>query len=216
MGRLDPLPGWAMPWALRKGRQMARPTPAVPDGADTTPVTDERLVESVLEGDGGAFDRLYERYFPRVFHFVARRMRNQADTEETVQEVFVNLFASMHSFRGDAPFGAWVFGLTRRTLAGRFKKRTIPTVPLDEDGEDRVLRPLSPVDPSPLEFVEYQERLDRLERAVADDLSDEQRQLFQLHHLEHRPIQEIARLLEKTEDAVKSHLYRARKLLLSR
>ena len=58
--------------------------------------------------------------------------------------------------------------------------------------------------------------MSRIEDAVVSDLSDEQRQLFELHHIEHRSIQEIAGLLAKSEDAVKSHLYRARKLLLAR
>jgi RNA polymerase sigma factor (sigma-70 family) len=71
-------------------------------------------------------------------------------------------------------------------------------------------------EPDPHEAYEYSERLARIEDAVTSDLSDEQRQLFELHHLEHRSIQEIATLLSKSEDAVKSHLYRARKVLLAR
>ncbi len=195
---------------------MAATTPAVPGRADTKLVADEVLVKSVCEGDEAAFDQIYARYFPRVFHFVGRRLRNRADTEETVQEVFFNLFASIGSFRGEAPFGAWVFGLTRRTLAGRFKKRRLATVPLDDDCEDRVLHPLVHRDPSPHEVYECRERVERLEQAVSCDLSAEQRELFRMHHLEHRPIREIARVFRKSEDAIKSHLYRARKALLAR
>lgn len=181
----------------------------------TRPTADEVLVERVRAGDQSAFGELYERYFARVFHFVARRLRNRADTEETVQEVFVNVFASIDSFRGEAPFGAWVFGLTRRTVAGRFKKRTPNLVPLGDDDGDGNLHGIAR-EADPLEAYEYTERLARLEEAVESELSEEQRQLFALHHLEHRSIQEIAALLCKSEDAVKSHLYRARKVLLAR
>lgn len=180
----------------------------------TTAVADEVLVERVRSGDKAAFSDLYDRYFARVFHFVARRLRNRADTEETVQEVFVNVFASIDSFRGEAPFGAWVFGLTRRTVAGRFKKRTPNLVPLGDDDLDAGAHGVTR-EADPHEAYEYTERLARLEEAVQSDLSDEQRQLFELHHLEHRSIQEIADLLCKSEDAVKSHLYRARKVLLA-
>ena len=178
-------------------------------------VTDESLVERVRSGDQTAFGDLYGRYFARVFHFVARRLRNRADTEETVQEVFVNVFASIDSFRGEAPFGAWVFGLTRRTVAGRFKKRTPNLVPLGDDETEAGFHTVTR-EADPHEAYEYTERLARLEEAVESELSEEQRQLFELHHLEHRSIQEIASLLCKSEDAVKSHLYRARKVLLSR
>lgn len=182
---------------------------------DSSPVLDEILVDRVRSGDQGAFDELYRRYFPRVFHFVARRMRNRSDAEETVQEVFFNIFASIDSFRGEAPFGAWVFGLARRTVFSRFKKRMPLLVPLGDDDADSAVHAATH-EPDPHQLYECGERLARLEGAVANELSDEQRQLFELHHLEHRSIQEIAGLLSKSEDAIKSHLYRARRVLLAR
>ena len=194
---------------------MVAATSAILDRATRGAIADEILVQRVRAGDQDAFREIYERYFPRVFHFVARRMRNRADAEETVQEVFVNVFASIESFRGEAPFGAWVFGLTRRTVASRFKKRVPPLVPLgDEEAEGN--RYAAARDPDPHELYEFNERLSRLEDAVARGLTEEQRQLFELHHLENRSIQEIANQLQKSEDAVKSHLYRARKVLLER
>lgn len=180
------------------------------------PIPDELLVDRVRGGDQRAFEDLYGRYFARVHHFVARRLRNRADADETVQEVFVNVFASIDSYRGEAPFGAWLFGLTRRTVAGRFKKRMPALVPIGDDDMDGGSFQASTREPDPLELYEFSERLARLQDAVTSELTDEQRQLFELHHLENRSIQEIAGLLHKSEDAVKSHLYRARKVLLAR
>jgi RNA polymerase sigma-70 factor (ECF subfamily) len=179
------------------------------------PVPDELLVEHIRAGDQRAFETLYDRYFARVHHFVARRLRNRADADETVQEVFVNVFASIDSYRGEAPFGAWLFGLTRRTVASRFKKRAPALVSIGEDDVDSSFQATTR-EPDPLELYEFSERLARLQDAVITELTDEQRQLFELHHLENRSIQEIAGLLQKSEDAVKSHLYRARKVLLAR
>ena len=192
---------------------------AVAERAASTPQSDDELIARVEAGEQEAFGVLYERYFPRVFHFVQRRMGNRADAEETVQEAFINVFSSLGSYRREAPFAAWVLGVTRRTLAGRFKKKRHPTVPLDTheetDGID-VTVPIIRREPTPYENYECGERLARLEAAAERDLSAEQRQLFELHHLRSRPIQEIARELSKSEDAVKSNLYRARKLLLAR
>jgi RNA polymerase sigma-70 factor, ECF subfamily len=178
---------------------------------------DESLVAQIRQGDRSAFDQLYERYFPRVYRFVDRRLSNRADVEETVQEVFFSLFASVASFRGDAPFAAWVFGVTRRTLASRFKRRRHDTVPLgDDEPEGLDIAGSVQRSPDPHALYEYNERLSRLDTAIERDLSPEQWELFQLHHLENRSIQEIARETHKSEDAVKSHLYRARRLLLAR
>lgn len=184
--------------------------------ASREPVADEALVARVREGDEVAFRLLYDRYFRRVYAFLDRRLRNRADTEETAQEVFVNLFSCIDSFRGEAPFAAWVFGITRRTLASRFKRKQHPTVlmaDLEGEGRDWASRDNGG---DPLAAYEFRERLEQLDTAMRRDLSEEQRELVCLHHFQSRSIQEIAASLGKSEDAIKSNLYRARKQLLAR
>lgn len=185
--------------------------------------SDESLVDRVREGDRLAFEELYQRYFKRIYGFLDRRLGNRADTEETTQEVFVNVFSSLHSYRGEAPFAAWIFGLTRRTLSGRFKRKRHPTVPLFEDDDDALTASLVGDGPShrtpeatPHEHYEMTERAAHLRRTFENELSPEQQRLFELHHLESMPIAEIARTLSKSEDSVKSTLYRTRKILLAR
>jgi len=183
------------------------------------PVSDENLVESILGGDERAFETLYERYFSRIYHFVDKRMHNRADTEEVTQEVFASLFSSLSSYRREAPFAAWVFGVTRRTIAARFKKKRHETVALCEDDAEQAGR-LSVAalqrEPDPHQVYEYNERIGRMQAAASRDLTQEQQMLFRLHHIQNRSIQEIARQVAKSENAVKSHLYRARKVLLAR
>lgn len=181
------------------------------------PVDDEALIQRIEAGDHDAFTTLYERYFPRVLSFVRKRLSNRADAEETVQEVFINIFSSLHTYRREAPFDAWVLGLTRRTIARRFKKKQHPTVPLQVDEEEAVDPTVPTVrrEPSPLEHYEYRERVISIESRARRELSEEQRDLFERHHLRNQPVREIARVLCKSEDAVKSNLYRARKVLFA-
>lgn len=180
-------------------------------------ISDESLVALVRAGERDAFDQLYERYFDRVYRFVDRRLNNRADAEETTQEVFINLFSSIDTFRGEAPFSAWVFGVSRRTIASRFKKKRAETVPMG-DAEPEATGSYAGMDrgADPHEAYEFHERLRRMDRAIDSELSEEQWTLFQLHHLENHSIQQIAERIRKSEDAVKSNLYRARKLLLAR
>jgi RNA polymerase sigma-70 factor (ECF subfamily) len=154
---------------------------------------------------------------PGVRAFLDKRLRNRADTEETTQEVFINIFSSIDTFRGDAPFAAWVFGLTRRTLAARFRRKRHTTVPLFEENEDQSFTSLTAggaPEATPLENYEMNERATQLRDILENEITDEQRRLFEMHHLESMPIAEIARTLSKSEDSVKSNLYRTRKLLL--
>jgi RNA polymerase sigma-70 factor (ECF subfamily) len=187
--------------------------------ASTAPqlTTDEDLVFEIVAGDEAAFELLYQRYFKRIYRFVDKRLSNSADVEETVQEVFISVFSSLETYRREAPFSAWVLGLTRRTIASRFKRKRHPTVPLfaEEGSEDRELSepPLSR-DATPLEHYECQERIQALE-TQARELTPEQWQLFELHHLEDRSIAELSKALRKSPDSIKSNLYRARKILLA-
>ena len=184
-----------------------------------TPVPDEELIERVEKGDEAAFETLYERYYPRVYRFVKRRLRNRSDVEEAVQDVFINVFSSMSSYRGDAPFVAWVLGLTRRTIASRFKKKRHVTIPLETEAEpertdllDLALRR----EPTPLENYECRERIAQLEDTAAQHLNRDQWKLFQLFHVQHQSIHDIALATNRSQDAVKSNLYRTRKILLAR
>jgi len=182
-------------------------------------LTDEMLVDRVREGDRSAFDEIYRRYFKRVYGFLDKRLRNRADTEETTQEVFINIFSSLDSFRGEAPFAAWIFGLTRRTLSSRFRRKQHPTVPLfDDEDEHGVsnLRAGTSAEASPLENYELAELTAHLVQSLEREVTPEQRKLFELHHLQSMPIAEIARSLSKSEDSIKSNLYRTRKVLMAR
>ncbi len=192
---------------------------AAAESIESAPISDDILIGRVLQGDEEAFNVLYERYFPRVCRFVNRRIRIRSDAEDVVQEVFINIFSSMGSFRGEAPFVAWVLGLTRRTIAARFKKKRHPTVPLEAEETVNGPGPLIPTghrEATPLEHYECRERCERLQEAATHRLNEDQLQLFELYHLQHRSIRQIAVATHKTEDAVKSNLYRARKLLLAR
>jgi RNA polymerase sigma-70 factor (ECF subfamily) len=185
------------------------------DGYD---ISDDRYwVARVRAGDRAAFDELYGRYFPRVYGFVDRRLRHAQDTEETVQEVFAAAFSSIHTYRGDAPFGAWLFGLARRVIAGRFRRSERPMVSLDGAEPDSADLPTSAhsLAPGPDEAYEFGERIRKMQAVVEDDLSQLQWEIFSLHHLGRLSIRDLAVRFEKSEQAVKSHLYRVRKALLA-
>jgi RNA polymerase sigma-70 factor (ECF subfamily) len=201
----------------RQARNAAGTSEVVSPTTSQARESDEVLVDRVRAGDRSAFNEIYGRYFKRVYAFLDRRLRNRADTEETTQEVFINIFSSIDSYRGDAPLAAWIFGLTRRTLASRFRRKRHPTVPLFEEDEEVSFNSMTAggqPEATPLENYEMSERAQQLEHVLSNEITVEQRRLFEMHHLQSIPIAEIAKTLSKTEDSVKSGLYRTRKLLL--
>lgn len=175
---------------------------------------DLEFARELTAGEEQAFHRFYEAYFPRVYGFVRKKLSNRADVEEVVQEVFLNIFVSIGSFRGDAPLAAWVFGVARRTVARRFRRKRHTTLSLSEDehlGDSSQDNSVA----TPLEAYECQERVAAMTSVAENDLTDEQWKVFWHHHLEDRSVKVIAKNLKKSEDSIKSNLYRTRKALLS-
>lgn len=191
--------------------------PAIRAQADEPP-SDDLLIEQINAGDEAAFNLLYERYFDRVYRFVYSRLRNREDTEETVQEAFLAVVTSIDSYRGESSFAGWIFGVARHATLNRFKKKRHPTVSL-WNSEEPELNENAPgatqKQPSPEEIYEYRERLAQINQVTENELSPLQREMFERHHVQHQSIGRIARTLNKTENAVKSNLYRARRILLS-
>lgn len=87
---------------------------------DTDP--DARDVELASGGDLEAFERLYDRHVARM-NSLAEWMLGGSDTEDVLQEVFVRAWEKLSTFRGDAPFGAWLRRLAVNVLL-RYRENT--------------------------------------------------------------------------------------------
>ena len=95
--------------------------------------SDEALVERVKDSDGTAFDTLFARYFLRIHRFVTRRLHDPSDAEAAVEDIFMQMLSALDTFRGEAPFAAWLLGLTRRTLAQRRECGPVANLPTAGD-----------------------------------------------------------------------------------
>ena len=93
--------------------------------SDLAPDFDERkVVEEAQAGDQDALSTLYTFYFPRVYRYVAGRVRSTQDAEDVTEEVFLRLVANLKRFewRG-LPFGAWVFRIARNEVVSHVRRQ---------------------------------------------------------------------------------------------
>jgi RNA polymerase sigma-70 factor (ECF subfamily) len=164
--------------------------------------SDAELVEQILSGDQKAFDLLYETYFPRVYGFAFKRLRDAGDAEDVTQEVFLTVFNVLGSYRGNSSLLVWIFGITRNTVNRRFRRVRPRLESLDASGAPEI----PAVAAAPDRAVDA-----RCETVVARDLTPLQRRIFHLKHLRRQSIRTIARALGKSEDAIKANLYRMRR-----
>ncbi|MDX1648873.1 MAG: RNA polymerase sigma factor, partial [Myxococcota bacterium] len=83
--------------------------------------SDAEMVAAILAGSRQHFDLLYEAYFPRVYRFALKRLRDPSEAEDVTQEVFVTVFQSLQSYQGNSSLLVWIFGITRNKVNRRFR-----------------------------------------------------------------------------------------------
>jgi RNA polymerase sigma-70 factor (ECF subfamily) len=207
-GALGPL----HPSATRQGRAAARPVAQGKRGARSQEpwASDAELVQAILGGSREHFDLLYSTYFPRVYRFALKRMRDPVEAEDVTQEVFLTVFRALPSFAGQSSLLVWIFGITRNKVNRRFRRPHRHFDSLDAASGENLAAAVAPSD----ETVDARRILDRCGQVIENDLTPLQRRIFHLKHLRRQSVRAIAAALGKSEDAVKANLYRMRRALL--
>jgi RNA polymerase sigma-70 factor (ECF subfamily) len=172
--------------------------------------TDEELVAEILRGSAEHFDLLYQSYFPRVYRFALKRLRDPGEAEDVTQEVFFTVFNALPSFEGKSTLLVWIFGITRNTVNRRFRRHRPRLESLETDEAGEVAAAAGAL---PDQAVDARRLLSRCESVIQHELTPLQRRIFHLKHLRRQPIRAIARALGKSEDAVKANLYRMRRAI---
>ncbi len=91
--------------------------------AHPTSLEEMRLVKRCVTDDPTAFKELYLKYRTTVFRVVARMISVPADQEEIVQEVFLQVFRSIGTFRGTAKFSTWIQRVTRNVVHQHIRRK---------------------------------------------------------------------------------------------
>lgn len=168
--------------------------------------SDSQLVEEILAGSVDHFNLLYEAYFPRVYRFALKRLRDPGEAEDVAQEVFMTVFKALSNYRGESTLLVWIFGIARNTVNRRFRKPRPYLESIDAPSASQLAAELAPVD----RLVDARRVLRRCASVIEEDLTPLQRRIFHLKHLRRQSIRSIARALDKSEDAIKANLYRMR------
>ena len=166
--------------------------------------SDERLLIEAAQKDPSRFAELYELNFDRVYAYIARRVRDRAETQDLTAHVFQQALANLgkYKWRG-VPFAAWLFRIAGNAIADHARRNVNKT-------NDQVVEPTAP--PIDLEEVE---RSAHLFRAV-EKLPEDQRRVIVLRFAEEKSIREIADELGRSEGAIKQLQFRGLENLRNR
>ena len=167
--------------------------------------SDLELAQKSAAGDGDAFEQIYRRHFRRVYALCLRMLGDPTQAEDLTQDVFVNLFNKIGSFRGESAFTTWLHRMTVNQVLMYFRKASTRSELTTEEGETPVQIVRGTEDPNAMPVVD---RIS-LERAIAQ-LPPGYRTVFVLHDVEGYDHDEIARTLGVSEGTSKSQLHKAR------
>lgn len=175
--------------------------------------SDTDLVAGIRCGSEADFNELYDRYFPRVYSFAFARLRNRADAEDVVQESFTAVFRSIDAYRGQSTLLCWIYGITKNNVNNHLRRAKSHELRVERAEPGMVLGAASLDASTPedqLSLQRYEESLAKLLASV----SGWQSEVFRLRHLENLTIGEISQRVKRSNDAVRSSLYRVKRLLI--
>lgn len=174
------------------------------------------LVERCKKGERLAFDELISTHQERVFNTAFRLMGNYEEALDLTQEVFLNCFRKIGSFKGDSALSTWLYRITVNTAKNRWKyqqsrgfnKTHSLDAPLPADDEERVKQFPDP-QPTPRKVASDREAMAFLESHL-NALNEEHREVLVLRYIEELSYEEIADILRLSLGTVKSRIHRAR------
>ncbi|MGI8786906.1 MAG: RNA polymerase sigma factor [Pyrinomonadaceae bacterium] len=166
---------------------------------------DFELTKLAASGNIAAFELLYERYHRRTYSLCLRMTSSQTESEDLTQEVFIQLFRKIGSFRGESAFSTWLHRLTVNQVLMHFRRRSVKNEKTSEDGEmpEQILPGTENQTKMPV--------LDRiaLKRAI-EQLPPGYKSAFVLHDIEGYEHEEVAKILGISVGTSKSQLHKAR------
>lgn len=181
---------------------------------------EQRFIERLVARDERAFNELVELYGDRVFRLMLRMLARREEAEDMAQEVFVQVFKSIHQFRGDAKLGTWVYRVAVNLCKNRGKylsrRHAGAEDELDELAERAPLAEAKGVtlsDVSAPDQVVQGYQVEAIVRQCILSLEPDFREVLVLRDVEDLTYEEICEITGVAEGTVKSRLHRARTAL---
>ena len=175
-------------------------------------VKDERaLIQSILAGQVNDFQVIIENHQKLVWHLVSRIVPQEFDREDICQEVFVKVFRKLRSFKFESKLSTWIGRIAYNSALNHIQKKK-PELYEDISPEGVTIDSLESSVTAPDMTVERNNMAEILREEISK-IPIQYRTIITLYHLEEMTYNEISEIMNLPEGTVKSHLFRARKLL---
>jgi RNA polymerase sigma-70 factor (ECF subfamily) len=178
----------------------AEAAPALDDSA-----TDLDLCRMAADGDLAAFELIYQRHHRRVYSVTLRMTKSPTESEDLTQEVFMQCFRKIGSFRGGSAFSTWLHRLTVNQVLMHFRRRSVKNETTSESGDMPEQTAHGTSNPNRMPVID---RI-ALKKAIGE-LPQGYRNVFVLHDVHGFEHEEVGRILSTSVGTSKSQLHKAR------
>ena len=169
--------------------------------------SDEKLMKEIKADNMLAFDVLYKKYSKRLYNFGYSILKSQAEAENLLQDVFLNLWEKRHNLEKDSSVKSFVFTIAYNTAVSIMRKKAREQQFFD------YLKTLQDLNQDPVNIeIEYNELNDKL-NSIINKLPARQREVYLLHKNKGLKYQEIAERLNISVNTVENHMSRALKII---
>ncbi|RYG03269.1 MAG: RNA polymerase sigma factor [Chitinophagaceae bacterium] len=170
------------------------------------------LIEQLRQGDEAAFKKIVEAWQDLVYNTAFGIVQNAEDAEDVAQDVFVQVYESINTFKGESKLSTWLYRITISKAMDHIrrknrKKRFAFVRALFTDENEAVVHP--PDFNHPGVILDNREKSATLMKAVGE-LPDNQRIAFTLHKIEGLSYQEISEVMDTSVSSVESLMHRAK------
>jgi len=177
-------------------------------GASTDPVILE-WVNAAVEGDQDAFSELVYTYQESVYNLCYRLLGERTEAEDAAQEAFLRAYLNLNRYDPSRSFKTWLLSIASNHCIDRLRRRRIHWLSIDEPLPSLSLRE---DDPEPEDVAISREQSKAMQKLL-NELPPDYRAAVVLRYWYDYSYIEIADILDTTESAIKSRLFRARQLL---
>lgn len=159
----------------------------------------KELVEKAMSGDEGAFTELILNYQQDLYKIALTRLNTEYDIEEAIQETMISAFINIKSLKDTEKFKKWIIKILINKCNAIYRKRILRLTSLEELDTYKIIESNNSEIDSQLDFYSIIKSLDKKERTI-----------IVLYYSEKYTTKEIAKILNKNENTIKTILRRAK------
>ncbi len=172
---------------------------------------DEILVKKFLEGDERAFNEIVIRYRKKIYWHARRMLGNHHDADDVTQDVLIQIYKKLKTFKFNSSFYTWVFKITSNRCLNKIKRNKIKRFLSLENDHEKVLSQKDDIAKS----YEDKEKLEKLNE-ILNGIPPKQKEVFLLKRFEELSYKEISEITGKSIGTLKASYHFALKRILEK